>query len=231
MNICSRHIPDTRSAPDRVAGAILLAGSLAVSGFLVPALRGGPGIAWVGWIGLLPIFITVRIVPPRAALICGALWGLCVYISAAASGHATISTSPGSLIFLTIIPATYVYLGSRVTRRIGYLPLVLAIGWMLVELVLQPVALRQGLLAGTQGDNSLVRVIGGMFGYVFVAFLIAFVNAQLLSLVGYIVFVIPRFCIFELPPDNADRIFQSSRMYPAVIPIRLIQPRAPPAAK
>jgi hypothetical protein len=156
---------------------------LVFSGCLIAASETSSGLSWVAWFALLPIFITIRYASPRIALIYGALWGLCLYLVLSASGTGASAATIRSLGLLAAVPAIYAYLGARLTRQIGYAPMILAVGWMIAELALEPVIVRQGLLSGSLSNDSLMQLIGGVLGYVFVAFLIAFVNAQLLSLV------------------------------------------------
>jgi hypothetical protein len=56
------------------------------------------------------------------------------------------------------------------TRQKGFSPLLLGLGWIAVELALQPLGLRYGLLAATQGSGLVVRTMGYLAGYVMVAF-------------------------------------------------------------
>ena len=60
----------------------------------------------------------------------------------------------------------------------------LALGWVGVEFALCPLGLRQGLLAGTQGDAVMFRTVGSAAGYVVVAFVVAYINAALLSVLS-----------------------------------------------
>jgi apolipoprotein N-acyltransferase len=219
---------DRPTAIDRQMRLVLLAGWLVISGFLITAAESSTNLSILAWVSLLPIFITIRYASPRVALIYGALWGFCLYLFSSATDQTAITTTIRSLGLLTAVPAIYAFLGARLTRRVGYAPLILAVGWIAVELALQPLALRQGLLAGTQADAGLMRIIGGLFGYVFIAFLIAFVNAQLLSLVENL-----RFCInlsYALPISYqpCGWISQVLALGNAVTFAQSTRPRAPP---
>jgi len=180
------HYGNTESSLDHVVRSLLLIIGLIVSGGLLAAADSSRSLSWAAWFSLLPLFITIRYASPRLALLYGALWGTCLYLFMSATGAQTVSATVRSMGFLAAVPAVYAYFGARLTRRVGFAPLVLAVGWIIVELALEPLALRDGLLAGSQVDGGLMRVVGGILGYVFVAFLIAFVNAQILSLVDNI---------------------------------------------
>jgi apolipoprotein N-acyltransferase len=166
----------------RTARSLLLVMALLLSSCLMAAASAERSLSWVAWLSLLPVFITIRAVSPRQALSYGAIWGACLYLFYAISdASAAVSWSKFGL--LAAVPAIYIYLGARLTRCIGYTPIVLAVGWILAELALQPVNFHYGLLATTQSDGGLMRIVGGVLGYIFVAFLIAFANAQILTLV------------------------------------------------
>ena len=175
-----------RSSLDRITQFLLLACALVASGGLVAAANSPAGPSWLAWISLIPIFITIRYASPKIALLYGALWGFCLYLFSSASDGAAVTASIKSLGLLAAVPAIYAYWGARLTRRIGYAPLVLAVGWVIVELALEPLTLRDGLLAASQSDGGLMRLVGTLLGYVFIGFIIAFVNAQILSLVPFV---------------------------------------------
>jgi len=85
-----------------------------------------------------------------------------------------------------------------------------------------------GLLAATQGGSGWVYLLGGVFGYVLVAFLVAFGNAALLALLTGVRLraVLPT---YHLEPDHAWEWLW--RLIPAGQPVFhtcRAQPRAPP---
>ena len=219
---------DRLTAIDRQMRLVLLAGWLVISGFLITAAESSSNLSILAWVSLLPIFITIRYASPRVALIYGALWGFCLYLFSSATDQTAITTTVKSLGLLTAVPAIYAFLGARLTRRVGYAPLILAVGWIAVELALQPLALRQGLLAGTQADAGLMRIIGGLFGYVFIAFLIAFVNAQLLSLVENVRISINISDLLPISYQPCGWISQVLALGNAVTFAQSTRPRAPP---
>ena len=117
---------------------------------------------------------------PVRATLAGALWGLCFY-AFAATAVAVITPATLSWLLLATIPAAYAGLGAALTRRIGFNPVVLGVGWILVEIALKPLGLRYGLLAGAQGEGPLLHWVGRLLGYVFVAFVVACASASLLA--------------------------------------------------
>jgi apolipoprotein N-acyltransferase len=104
----------------------------------------------------------------------------------------------------------------------------LALGWIGVEFAIRPLGLNYGLLAGTQGDGFMIRVVGSFAGYVLVAFLVALVNATLVSVLSEVrlSFTSPR-----LVPKAAVTVkwffFNELPSYLLHL-IRASQPRAPP---
>jgi apolipoprotein N-acyltransferase len=70
------------------------------------------------------------------------------------------------------------------TRSIGFSPYLLALGWMGVELILHPVGVQHGLLATTQESGAALQYVGSFTGYLVVAFLVAYVNALLFTVLS-----------------------------------------------
>jgi len=134
----------------------------------------------------------------------------------------------GSLLLLTAAPAVYACLGSRLTRWIGYSPFVLGVGWMGVELVLGRAGVSSGLWLGVQSDVAVLHWIIGALGYVFAAFLVAYVAALLVSVLSGLRIAIPR------PRTASGTGNAGARLAPQTFccfPLSLIpasQPRAPP---
>ncbi len=167
--------------------AATLALSLIVSGLVVALSLASPEQAWLRWFafgGLLPLFVAIRVLRPGHAMLCGALWGLSLYIFSVAAFDTGVSAALPSATLLIAIPAIYAYLTAKLTRWIGFSPFVLGVTWMGVELAFEPLGLHTGLLAGTQADGTLIHWIGGALGYVVVAFVVALVNAALVSVLS-----------------------------------------------
>ena len=157
---------------------------LPVSAFLLSTALALPAYSWLGWLALLPLFRVIQVLRPAHALLAGGVWGASLYVFSV--GPCETGLAEGILPFalLTLAPALYAFGGAHLTRRIGYSPFVLAVGWILLELALKPLNLRHGLLAATQGNGLLVQFVGGVFGYAFVAFLVALASACFLSVLA-----------------------------------------------
>lgn len=182
----------------------------------------------LGWITLLPLLLIIRVLLPVYAMGCGALWGASLFAFSIYSVDSPITVTPLSLLFLTLIPATYTFVGARITRRIGFSPLLLGIGWIVVELALYPLGLHRGLLAATQGDGIVVHYIGQFTGYILVAFFVAYVNAMLLALLTR---VHECLCGTRLVLGSGNRIksfFTIELPYDLIDLIGDARPRAPP---
>lgn len=217
-------LPDRSAAAD----AVILSSSLACSAFLMAVAVGPRGHPWIGWVGLLPVFLVIRSLSPLRAMLCGALWGFCLHVFSVFGAGAAISPAIGSLAFLVSLPAIYAYLGARLTRRIGFRPLFLAFGWVGLEFALRPVGLGHGLLAGTQGDGGIIYAVGGPLGYLFAAFLIAFVNAKLLSIVNDARFKTGRLTLLLRSDESRALILPHLWSRFSLVTISSCQPRAPP---
>ena len=100
----------------------------------------------------------------------------------------------------------------------------------MVEFALRPLALRHGLLAGTQGDGSLIHIVGDIFGYVPVAFVVAFGSAWLLAILSNVRFsILQRALLIGLDRTGAD-LWQVVLLRLALLTASPAQPRAPPGS-
>ena len=100
---------------------------------------------------------------------------------------------------------------------------------MVVELALGPVGLRHGLLQSTPGDGWLTHVVGSVFGYVLVAFVVAYVAALLVTALSDLRVPVPS---SRRVPAASDRILRvADQTFPCfpLLAISPSQPRAPPA--
>ncbi len=155
---------------------------MAGSALLMAVAVGTGGHPLLACVALLPFFYCIKTCRPLAAAGAGAVWGASLFASAALGDTFPVSPTIASMLMMSAIPATYAGLGAVITRRLGFSPFILALGWIGVEFALTPLGLRHGLLAATQDGGALLNVVGGFLGYVFVAFLVAYANALVLSL-------------------------------------------------
>src|SRR3990172_10249959 len=208
--------------------ACALAVALAGSAYLMALAIESPHRVWLGWVTLLPLFYAIRVLSPVHAMASGAFWGAGLFVASIAFANTEIAPSLSSFALLSLIPGAYSYFGAALTRRIGFSAYLLALGWIGVEFAIRPLGLNYGLLAGTQGDGFVIRAVGSFAGYVLVAFLVAWVNAMLVSLLGDVrlsvaaprrvpkaAATVKRFLVKELPGYLLHLI-------------RASQPRAPP---
>ena len=219
----------TEARSRRSVKAAALSLSLIAGAYLMAEAVASDGSAWLGCVTLLPLFVAIRACRPIHAGLCGALWGSSLYLFGVSAGDFGVSASPLLFALLTAIPAIYAYLGARLTRWIGFSPFVLGVGWMGVELALVALGLRTGLLAGTQDGGTLLHWVGGALGYVLVAFLVAYVNAALVSALAAARFRVPRPAWRIGSPDRGTRLVPQTVSCPSLLPIHAVQPRAPPA--
>lgn len=160
------------------------AGLAVVSALLMAMALASPHLFWLGWIMLIPLLFAIRTLAPLPAVLFGALWGTSLFAFGAYVLPTHLMPTLGTWALLTAVPALYALFGVRVTRRVGFSPLLLALGWVGVELALRPIGLRYGLLASTQGGGMVLRLAGSYVGYALVAFLVVYINAWLLTLLA-----------------------------------------------
>lgn len=205
-----------------------LVASLAASAYLMALANGSAGCAWLGWFSLVPLFLVIRLWRPTIAMLAGAFWGASLYAFSVAQPEAAVSPTVQGLLLLPAIPALYAYLGAWLTRRIGFNPFILGVAWMGLELALAPVGVRVGLVAATQGDGTFIHWVGGALGYVLVAFLVALVNASLVSVLGGVRLRIPQLVYRISSPASGASVSPRTFVYSSLFAIGPSRPRAPP---
>ena len=227
------HAVKRQGSVQRTRRAVKTAGlivSLVASAYLMALANRSTECAWLGWFSLVPLFLVIRSWRPGAAMFAGALWGVCLYVFSVAQPAAAVSPSVRLLLLLPAIPAIYAYAGAWLTRRIGFNPFVLGVAWMGVELALGPAGLRTGLLAAAQGDGGFIHWVGSALGYVLVAFLVALVNASLVSLLGGARLSLPRERSFAGLPILEGCPGSQTLCFVWLWALCEVHPRAPPIA-
>lgn len=201
---------------------------LVPSALLMAMAVGSDEYSWFAWFGLLPLFLTIRVLSPAVAALSGMLWGGCFYLFLSAGVVSGLSLMPHSFALLAIVLMFYAYFGVILTRWIGFNPILLGLGWILVELALTPLGLDHGLLAGTQSANSFLYRISRPLGYVFVALFVAGVNAWLVLLLSRarLRFPLPT---FPLGLPNAGHCpLSETFVYIQLLSLCELYPRPPP---
>lgn len=202
--------------------------SLIISAALMASATGSKGNAWFAWVGLIPLFTSICLFEPRQAALCGSLWGLSFFLfwlNAAPNRHVELFPA---LLLLGVVPAVYAYGCARLTRRIGFTPLLLALGWIGVEVALRPLGFRNGVLAGASGDGWLIDLISRALGYGLVAFVVAYANASLLCVLIRLRFDAGEPALLlglDAPNGGVSHLLSTEQPSTG---IRIGQPRAPP---
>lgn len=183
-----RHAPvvseKTSGAWTAVLKSASLGAGLAAGAYSMMVAIEFSDFAWLGWLSLLPLLLSIRLLSPVRSAAAGAFWGLSFFVFCATSDHSPFTPTFWSALMLAGIPGVYGAIGAKITRQIGFSPLILALGWVGVEFALRPLAFEHGLLSGTQDDGLLFRLLGSLTGYALVAFLVAYVTASILSVLG-----------------------------------------------
>lgn len=208
----------------------MLVGLALVGGGLTAGAMTAAGATWCAWIGLLPLFAPIRLLSPGRAAVVGAMWGGVIFVLLLDSNHVRrIDLGILNPIVLVLTPGLYAFAASGLTRRVGYSPFILAVGWIGVEFAMRPLGLRYGLIAGTQGNGLLLETIGRFLGYFFVAFLLAFANATLLLIIGTVKLNPPRSRNYSQVPVPAVRAHSETNIPSLDLRILPLQARAPPS--
>ena len=212
----------------RVVKGLALCVPLVPSALLTAMAVGSANYSWFAWFGLLPLFFAIRVLSPVFAALAGAIWGGCFYLFLVAGVVPGLSLMPHSFVLLTIVLMLYAYFGGLLTRWIGFSPMLLALSWTVVELILKPLGLRQGLLAGTQSTNGFLNWISCLLGYAFVALLVAGANAWLVLLLSSARLSLPPPAIPAGLPNAERCLLSQTFIHPQFLPLCELYPRPPP---
>lgn len=208
---------------------LTLAAGLAASAYGMALSTSSPDLAVLGWVTLLPLFQAIRALPPLEAALAGGFWGICLFGQALLLGGLSLRTDLTGFALLTAIPALYAGVGSALTRRIGFSPYLLALGWIGVEFAMHPLGLRHGLLAATQSDGYALRILGSFAGYVLVAFFVAYINATLLCVLSEVRKACGGSRYYRGGSGGIRQLFTQVQVVPIRTFLRQAQPRGPPS--
>ena len=212
----------------RAGQGMTLALALMLSAYLMALAVGSAEHPWLAWTSLIPLFFAIRWLRPVLALGAGVLWGAGLFVFSTTVVHTGVPTTWPALLLLLLVPGVYAALGAWLSRLVGFHPLALGVAWMGVELALQPLGLRAGLLAGTLGDGWFVHAVGNVLGYVLAAFAVAAVSASLVSVLASLpVPASPRPSLGVLS-DAIRRLFPQDSTCFWIFIVNSARPRAPP---
>lgn len=214
----------------RFAKSAAVMACIVLSGAGMAANLASSNHAWWAWLSPLPLLLAIRYWRPSAVLFFGAAWGGSIYaFSILVFDQAPFVPGFRSLLFLCVIPAIFGYIGSWVSRRMGFSALILGVGWIAVELALIPLGMRTGLLAGKFEEGTLVAIVEGVLGYAFVAFAIAWINGLLVILLSRVIRLAgaaPRYRPRSV--DGEKRLFVSEAIVDLLYGRGVVQARGPP---
>jgi len=202
--------------------------SLVLSALLLALMQGKPHQQWLACLSLLPLFLAIRTHRCGRAMVCGAVWGGALSFFCSVTNSSFAVSSPVSFVVVLAVPAAFAGLAARLTATIGFNPLFLGLGWVLVEAALAWAGLAGGLLAGASPDYPLFARLSHLLGYLFVAFLGAWANASLLAIFRRIRVTIPARCQLVHWPGRNCKANHSTRSCPSLPISALWLPRAPP---
>jgi apolipoprotein N-acyltransferase len=169
--------------PRRLSIGILVV----LSALLLGAAPWYHGHPWIVWFAFVPLLFAIQSLNPPKAALAGVVWGLCIILCSLAAD----SVTPGSQRFSSAIAilgalAGYGYAGAVLRRRAGFGPLLLAVAWVAVEVVLGASGLPNRPLSATHPDAPLTGLVADTLGYGFVGFAVVLANGLLLAAAGIV---------------------------------------------
>jgi hypothetical protein len=182
---------------------------------------------WLVWIAFMPLFIAIRSQPLGIAAFLGALWGCCLCLFAA--HYESVSSIPFiNFCLITGAPCFYVVLSKTFIRRFGYNPLALALGWIVFEFIYARLGAGRIIFLNNENLGSFFHVFADFLGYGFIGFIIAYVNAVLLSITIRMFIAGDRALLSTINIRSQwQTIFNETRLL-CPYHISIIKPRAPP---
>ena len=175
----------SRSAGTRDSLALTAGLALLGSFLLAQSFRFEGRFWWVAWLSVLPLFLAIHTLRPARAMAIGFIWGLGFSIfSGLGLETPVLSRALSALLYPACITALYTLSGAFLTSRLGFRPVLLATGWVGVEIALQPIGLPHGLLAAGEWDWPIVPFLAGFFGHALVSAVVAFASVTILLVVS-----------------------------------------------
>ncbi len=187
-----------------------------------------PRWAWLAWVSLLPLLISIRFHTPFKAMLHGAAWGASLWAVMLLSTVAEHTATLGVGLYAIVAISFYTWLGALATRYVGFHPLVLGVSWMFVELALSPLGWHDRVMADVYASSGWLSLISHSLGCVFVGFVVAFITA---SLVCAAVSVCAPASKRRQPSHSATTIVQCLRgdsVLQQILELVEADPRAPP---
>jgi apolipoprotein N-acyltransferase len=136
---------------------------------------------WLTWAGLAPLFVAIKSRAGWTTAGLGFLWGGSYYLTHLCQNPVS-SISTLTFVIAAGVPGLYVYLGRMFVRRYGYCPLALALGWVACEYAYAFFAADYIIFPGGKELGPILHVVVNFLGYGFIGFLVALINASLLSI-------------------------------------------------
>lgn len=163
----------TREKMAWVGGLSILAVTIGLGAVLVAINAGRQPSLSLGVLGLVPVFLSIRLLPPSLAAALAGFWGLCLvsYPSELArSGAFDFSAK----IFAIGIPALHAGVCAVVSQRLRFSPVFITFAWVGVELSFVALGFPRGLLGSFLPEGPVVGWLTSTLGAVFVGLLAAY---------------------------------------------------------
>ena len=183
---------------------------------------------WLAWLGVIPLFLAIKKFPLVKAALFAAAWGLSLVFFAASLSPQFDPSNVVNLVCALLIPTVYVILSKLFVSRFGYSPLALALGCVATEVLLEVITLGGFAHSVDQGHGLLFRLVANFLGTGFVAFIVTYINALLISVAGRVIMcgAISRPAI--LSSDISLLLIQDIPCHFRSRYLQPVQPRAPP---
>jgi hypothetical protein len=213
---------------NRTAEMILLLLLLIAGSDFSAIISANKDSVWLAWVGISPLIMAIRRLSPGMSAASGLLWGLVFYLFASFQpGNPAMAPNFEAVLYMAV-PAVFAWLMGLFTHRFGFSPLAIALSWIGLELVSKASGLQNSLFSGDYNCGPYFNVLADFLGYGFVAFVIAYINAALLS-IPWRIHIHSKAAIWTIPDSKTlSYSIPIFTLFDSYIYLPLSGPRAPP---
>lgn len=180
------------------------------------------------WISITPLLLVIRSLRLKPSTGYGALWGICFQLFFALLSEKPPGITLFNVIFISSAAALYTALGVYIVRRFHIGAVALGFGWLAAIPIIRMVGLNFGFFPLTFSADTLILVAVEYLGYSFIAFLIVYLNALLITIAGSIIYKFYRLIKFGIYHSRQLFVQLKNVILASSFISHTIRPRAPP---
>lgn len=178
-------------------------------------------------LALFPLFAVIRYMHPKAAVSAGAFWALLLALIFQGGSDLGLINYLPAVIWIGAV-GLYCGGGAWFTRRFGFSPIILAVGWVVMELALKALLISVPAEMIAVSNNSVTQVIATALGYICVALIIVILNATLILSLGKMSLTMSCRAVCGMISQFCHQTHERGFTFKAWTGMSPTRPRAPP---